>query len=461
MTVEVIILAAGMGKRMHSTLPKVLHPLGGRPILHHLLDTVHRIRPDRVHIVVGHGKGHVIENIENEYLADKKESLINWVEQTEQKGTGHAVLQAIPDIDRSSTVLILNGDTPLLEAETIRAVCRPGNTLNLLTANLPDPSGMGRILRDGDGNIIRIVEHKDASESEKSISETNTNCMSTGAACLADWLPLLDDQNASKEFYLTDIIACAVNEGVPVHGIPAPDILEIQGINSKNDLERAERIYQARLAGKLMSQGVTIMDSSRFDLRGDGQFGSDCIVDVNVVLEGKVVVGDGVRIGPNTVIRHSTIGDGCVIEANSVIDSATVGKKCVIGPFARIRPDTVLGDRVRIGNFVEVKKSRIGDGSKISHLSYIGDSEIGSGTNIGAGVVTCNYDGTHKHPTTIGNHAFIGSGSQLIAPVIIGDGATIGAGSTITRNVGEDSLALSRVPQRIKEQWKPHNKKGQ
>ena len=460
MTVEAVILAAGRGKRMHSTLPKVLHRVGGRPLLHHLLDTVHRIRPARIHIVVGHGKDRVMENIENEYLTDEKASLIHWVEQPEPKGTGHAVLQAIPAIDRNSTVLVLNGDTPLLQADTMQAVCRPGKALNLLTANLPDPSGMGRILRNVDGSILRIVEEKDADESEKSILETNTNCMSTEAGCLADWLPLLDNRNANREFYLTDIVECAVNEGVPVHGIPAPDILEVQGINSKKDLEKAERIYQARLAGKLMSQGVTVMDSSRLDVRGTCRFGRDCTVDVNVILEGKVTIGNGVRIGPNTVIRDSTIGDGCIIEANSVIDSATIGKKCAIGPFARIRPQTVLEDRVRIGNFVEVKKSRIGTGSKVSHLSYIGDSEIGRQANIGAGVVTCNYDGTNKHPTTIGNHAFIGSGSQLIAPVVIGDSATVGAGSTITRNVGDYHLALSRVPQENKEKRKHHKKKG-
>lgn len=459
MSIEIIILAAGQGRRMYSDLPKVLHPVGGIPMLQHLLQTAIGLKPDRIHVVIGHGGAQVKSVIEQQCPALVSGRQLIWVEQVRQRGTGHAVMQALPDIKGNPSVLILNGDAPLITSETLRRVARHGENLNLLTASLDNPQGMGRIVRDDKNRIIRIVEEKDATTSQKEITETNTNCLCVKADPLSRWLSSIDSENAQNEFYLTDAIACAVRDGVTVTGISPDSHSETLGVNNKVDLGRLERIYQLQLAGKLMSEGVTLLDHSRFDLRGTCSFGNNCVVDINVILEGRVKVGDGVVIGPNTIIRNTTIGENCVIEANSVIDNAVVGGNCRIGPFARIRPATVLEEGVRIGNFVEIKNSVIKDQSKVSHLSYVGDSEIGENVNIGAGTITCNYDGENKHKTVIGNDVFVGSASQLIAPLRIADGATIGAGSTITDDITNDSLVIGRARQFSVRNWKRPGKK--
>ena len=465
MTVEIIILAAGEGKRMCSDLPKVLHPIGGKPMLQHLLETASDLAPYRIHVITGHGKEQVMATIEQPesplYKQLKLKNLyINWVEQSAQRGTGHAVLQAMPHVSQDSTVLILNGDVPLISLATLKRVANAGNHLNLLTATLSNPFGLGRIMRNNQGQIVGIVEQKDASDQQQQITEINTNCIGVKASHLAKWLPRIACNNAQNEYYLTDIIACAVADNIDVIGITSDCVTEVAGVNNKADLAKLERVFQTRQATELMESGVTLCDPNRFDVRGMCQFGHDCVVDINVILEGEVRVGNHVRIGVNSLIRNTIIGDHCVIEANSVIDTAIIGNHCNIGPFARIRPETVLSDAVRIGNFVEVKKSNIGKQSKINHLSYVGDSEVGRQVNIGAGVITCNYDGANKYQTRIGNDVFIGSDSQLIAPVQVGDGATIGAGSTITRNVRENALAISRARQTAIDNWKRPTKKA-
>ncbi len=458
MAVEIVILAAGEGRRMHSDLPKVLHPIGGKPMLQHLLATASDLQPYRIHVIVGHAKERVMATIEQDaalYEQLKRKNItLNWVKQSAQRGTGHAVLQAMPDVSQDSTVLILNGDVPLISLATLKRVAKAGSHLNLLTANLINPTGLGRIIRNGQGNIVGIVEQKDASNRQKKITEINTNCFGVKADYLAKWLPRIGCKNAQNEYYLTDVIGCAVADDVDVVGITGDCVAEVSGVNNKADLAKLERVFQSRVADRLMENGVTLLDPNRFDVRGGCQFGYDCVVDINVILEGDVQIGNHVRLGANSLIRNTVIGDYSVIEANSVIDNAIIGKQCNIGPFARIRPETVLGDEVRIGNFVEIKKSNIGNQSKVNHLSYVGDSKIGKQVNIGAGVITCNYDGANKHQTIIGNDVFIGSDSQLIAPLQIGDGATVGAGSTITRSVRKNTLAVSRTRQTIIDNWK-------
>lgn len=460
MALEIVILAAGQGKRMVSELPKVLHPIGGKPMLQHLLETTAQLKPQQTHIVVGYGKEQVVSTIENQFsnsTPTKITSQFNWVTQNKQQGTADAVLQALPHIDSNATVLILNGDTPLISLQTLQKIAQSENKLNLLTAKPHDPSGLGRIIRNDKNQIIGIIEQKDASEQQQKIAEVNTNCLSVKAACLAKWLPQITCQNAQKEYYLTDVIACAVADGIEIVGIQSDfmnDFMsETFGVNSKADLSKLERLYQARIAERIMAGGVMLMDANRFDVRGTCQFGTDCVVDINVILEGTVKIGNRVSIAPNTLLRNTTIGDGCVIQANSVIDNAIIGNHCNIGPFARIRPETVLNDEVRIGNFVEVKKSTLGKKSKVNHLSYVGDSQVGNNVNIGAGVITCNYDGANKHRTIIGNDVFVGSNSQLIAPLEIGDGATVAAGSTITENIQKNSLAVGRARQIAIDNW--------
>ncbi len=459
MQLEIIILAAGQGTRMHSDLPKALHRVGGKPMLQHLLETATGLAPARIHVVVGYGKAQVISVI-GEYcpslISDKQPK---WVEQARQQGTGHAVLQALPDIAGDSSVLILNGDVPLISLETLKRVVAHGENLNLLTVSLDDPHAMGRIIRNDQNAIIGIIEEKDATKAQKNIKEVNTNCLCARAHQLKKWLTSISSTNAQNEFYLTDAIEYAVRDGVSIQSISPDSYTETLGVNSKADLGRLERIYQLQAAEKLMKQGITLLDHSRFDLRGTCDFGKDCVVDINVIIEGRVKLGDGVMIGPNTIIRNTTIGENCMIEANSLIDNAVVGRNCRIGPFARIRPGTVLEDEVRIGNFVEVKNSQIKDQSKVNHLSYVGDSEVGKHVNLGAGVITCNYDGANKHKTVIGDDVFVGSSSQLVAPLTIADGATIGAGSTITHDVTRDSLAVARVRQRSVRNWKRPEKK--
>ena len=458
MPLEIIILAAGQGKRMRSSLPKVLHNVGGKPMLQHLLETTLKLKPSRIHVVIGHGKDQVVSTI-NAAFADKKR--FNWVEQKKQLGTGHAVMQALPKVKRNATVMVLNGDCPLVTPQTLRKVARLSASagVNLMTVEMDNPTGLGRIVRDAKGKIIGIVEEKDADTSQRAITEVNTNCLATNAKKLQHWLSTVNRNNAQNEYYLTDAIAGAVNDGMTVKSVSPAHIRETMGANSKSDLAVLERIYQQQQTTLLMEKGVTLMDPARVDVRGTCQFGNDCVVDINVIFEGKVKVGDGVSIGPNTVIRDATIGHATVIEANCVIDNATIGKACNIGPFARIRPETVMKDLVKIGNFVETKKSIIGIGSKANHLSYVGDSEVGKAVNIGAGVITCNYDGANKHKTIIGDNVFVGSDSQLVAPVTIAKGATIGAGSTITDDVDLDVLAVSRARQRSIKNWKRPVKK--
>lgn len=428
-------------------------------MLQHLLETVAGLEPERVHIVVGHGKEQVISAIEQRGPSRFPDQKLKWVEQTRQRGTGHAVMQALPDIAENSSVLILNGDVPLISLETLKRVVAHGENLNLLTVSLDNPHAMGRIIRNDSNEIIGIVEERDATEAQKRIRETNTNCMCARARQLNRWLASTHSANTQNELYLTDAIENAARDGVRIQSISPDSVTETLGVNSKADLGRLERIHQRQLAEKLMAQGITLLDHSRFDLRGTCDFGRDCVIDINVILEGRVKLGDAVMVGPNTIIRNSTIGENCVIEPNSVVDNAVIGRNCRIGPFARIRPGTVLEGGVHIGNFVEVKNSRIQDQSKINHLSYVGDSEVGKHVNLGAGTITCNYDGANKHKTVIGDDVHIGSSSQLVAPVTIGDRATIGAGSTITHDVTRDTLTVARSRQRSVRHWKRPQKK--
>ena len=454
MPLSIIILAAGQGTRMCSDLPKVLHPLGGKPLLHHVIETARRLESEAVHVVVGHGAALVREATPD---AD-----VHWVEQAEQLGTGHAVAQVMPAVPNEHTVLVMYGDVPLVSTGTLLPlyeVARQG-FVGLLTAELEDPTGYGRILHHADGSISGIVEEKDASKSQRAIDEINTGFLAVSAARLRGWIEALDNNNAAGEFYLTDIIASAVSDGCGVRGISAEDVEEVLGINDRIQLAVQERCFQERQAMACLQAGVTLIDPARFDLRGTLQAGQDVVIDVNVVLEGDVMLGDRVHIGPNVLMRNVQVGDGVEILANCVIEDAVVGSNSRIGPFARIRPETVLAENTHIGNFVEIKKSDVGTGSKINHLSYIGDTSVGSGVNIGAGTITCNYDGANKHRTLIGDNVFIGSDTQLIAPVEIKDGATIGAGSTITQDAPAGELTLSRATQETMTGWKRPRKKG-
>ncbi len=451
MNPNVVILAAGQGTRMRSDLPKVLHPLGGRPLLQHVYEAAMGLSPLSLTIVYGHGGDRV------RCLFAHWE--VNWVEQSRQLGTGHAVQQAMPHLGEGM-VLILYGDVPLLRTQTLqRLLDGCGEGLGLLTVELDDPGGYGRILRDSQGKVIKIVEEKDATEEEKKIHEVNTGILAVPARHLARWLNRLDNRNAQGEYYLTDIIAMAVEEGVPVNTTGA-EADEVAGINDKRQLAELERVYQRRQADSLMARGVTLHDPVRFDLRGEIEsIGRDVEIDVNVILEGNVRLGNRVKIGPGVVIKDADIADDVEILAHSVLDNVRVGAGCRIGPFARLRPQTELDEQVHIGNFVEIKKSLVGKGSKINHLSYIGDSDIGSGVNVGAGTITCNYDGVNKFRTVIEDGAFIGSDTQLVAPVKIGRDATIGAGSTITRDAPSGKLTLSRGRQVTIEHWQRPQKK--
>jgi bifunctional UDP-N-acetylglucosamine pyrophosphorylase/glucosamine-1-phosphate N-acetyltransferase len=442
MPLEIIILAAGQGTRMRSGLPKVLHPVAARPMLAHVLETANNLAPSAIHVVIGHGAEQVKERIQPELA-------INWVVQEQQLGTGHAVDQAMPMVDPSATVLILYGDVPLIGQATLQGLIEQAQSgMALLTVMLEQPKGYGRILRNSQGRVTAIVEEKDANEAQRQIREGNSGILCCQAAALGDWLRRLDNDNAQGEYYLTDVIAMAVADGVAVEGVIASDCHEVAGINDRMQLAAIERIYQRRCAERLMQQGVSMLDPARFDLRGELSCGSDVEIDANVIIEGKVIIGNRVRIGANVMLKNTRIGDDVVIEPMSLIDGAEIGDGCQIGPFARLRPGSELAAKARIGNFVEVKKSRIGQGSKVNHLSYIGDTEMGAGVNIGAGTITCNYDGANKHQTIIGDNAFIGSDSQLVAPVSIGAGATIGAGSTITSDAPAGGLTLSRTKQR-------------
>jgi bifunctional UDP-N-acetylglucosamine pyrophosphorylase/glucosamine-1-phosphate N-acetyltransferase len=450
---SVVILAAGQGTRMRSRLPKVLHRLAGRTLLEHVYIAASRLRARRIHVVYGFGGDQVPKA--------HPDLDVDWVEQERQLGTGHAVMQVIDSIPPNDTVMVLYGDVPLITYETLERLeesAREGG-LCLLTCMLDDPHGYGRIVRDKRGRIARIVEEKDATDAERAISEVNTGMMCVRARALKRWLDNLGTHNAQGEFYLTDIVQLARAEEIEINAISADSPMEVHGVNTRAQLAELERYYQIVQAHQLMGQGVTLRDPARFDMRGDLEVGRDVVIDVNVVIEGSVSIGNNVAIGPNCWIRNADIGDDVEILPNSVIDNAVIGARCRIGPFARIRPQTRLGEDAHVGNFVELKNAQVGAGSKINHLSYVGDAELGADVNIGAGTITCNFDGANKHKTLIGNDVFVGSGTQLVAPVRVGDGATIGAGTTITRDVEAGTLALSRGEQKSVKGWKRPKKK--
>jgi bifunctional UDP-N-acetylglucosamine pyrophosphorylase/glucosamine-1-phosphate N-acetyltransferase len=444
---EAIILAAGKGTRMKSNLPKVMHPIAGKPLLEHVLASAAELSPTNIHLVLGHGADMIQKHIQQPGVVVTL--------QEQQLGTGHAVMHVLPKLEQDSVVLVLYGDVPLIRPETLRRLSAMADpqTLALLTVQLSDPTGYGRILRNAQGEVTAIVEQKDASPEQLTIKEVNTGFLAVHAAVLRRCLPHLSNRNAQGEYYLTDLIALAKAEGVTVATLETPFIYEVQGINNRQQQAQLERQYQMLLANRLMDVGLTLLDPARFDCRGELSVGSDCVVDVNCVFEGRVILGNNVHIEPNCFIRNAVIADGTHIQANTVIDDANIGPDCHIGPFARIRPGSQFARGARVGNFVETKKARVGEGSKINHLSYVGDAELGAGVNIGAGTITCNYDGVNKHTTRIHDQVFVGSNTALVAPVEIGAGATIAAGSTITQNVQAQQLGVARERQRNIDGW--------
>lgn len=457
MSLQIVILAAGAGKRMFSQLPKVLHPIAGKPMLMHVVETAQQLNPDTIHVIYGHGG----ERIKNE-LPDLP---VNWVLQKEQLGTGHAVLQALPKMPEKSQVLVLSADVPLIQQATLQALIQKATVshgkmpLALLVAELENPTGLGRIVRDKTGAINAIVEEKDATAEQKQIKEIYSGICCAPASDLARWLPQLGCNNAQGEYYLTEIIAMAVAEQIPVVSITAGDICEIQGVNNRLQLQELERIWQRRKACDLLLNGVSIADAARIDIRGELSCGKDVAIDVNCVFTGKVVLGDNCYIGPNCTLNNVTLEAGCHIHANSHLEGCHLGQDCHIGPFARLRPGTRLEANCKIGNFVETKNAVFGEASKASHLSYLGDVTLGKDVNIGAGTITCNYDGVNKHQTLIGDGVFVGSDTQFVAPVKVGDNATIGAGSTIRKNVPADQLTLTESRQITLTGWKRPVKK--
>jgi bifunctional UDP-N-acetylglucosamine pyrophosphorylase/glucosamine-1-phosphate N-acetyltransferase len=444
--IEICILAAGMGKRMHSTIPKAMQRLAGKPILAHLLQSAQALNPSQIHVVIG-PEGNSIKSA-------FPEMTVNWVTQIDRRGTGHAVLQALPHFDSDSRVLILVGDAPLLSTKTMASLAAVEAPLSVLTATMEDPGGYGRIVKSESGLISEIVEHRDATDLQKQICEINTGVMASSAAHLHDWLPQLDDDNDQGELLLTDIVVLANQAELEVKAFLSKDLLEVTGINSFSQLAALESALQRRRAETLLASGVHIIDPDRFDLRGELECGTDVYIDINCVFEGKVSLGDGVRIGANCSIKDAVIAANSVIKENSVLDDCQVGPESQVGPFARLRPGTLLHSAVSIGNFVEVKNTEVGTGSKASHLTYLGDSVIGSEVNIGAGTITCNYDGVLKHTTRIEDHVFVGSNTAFVAPVTIGARSTIAAGSTITKDVDEGELAISRGKQKSVTNWK-------
>jgi bifunctional UDP-N-acetylglucosamine pyrophosphorylase/glucosamine-1-phosphate N-acetyltransferase len=442
MNLTTIILAAGKGTRMRSELPKVLHKIAGKPLLRHVYEMSHALENNRILIVYGHGAERVLDTL--------KDIDAEWFEQKQQLGTGHAVQQVIEHVKEDDITLILYGDVPLLKRSTVQQMLAnvSEKSLALLTVVLDKPKGYGRIVRSDDGAVTKIVEEKDATEPEKQIREVNTGIMAVQGSQLKRWLSRLQNHNAQGEYYLTDIIEMAVAEQISIVTSQPETEDEVLGVNDRNQLSHLERVYQTEQAKALMTQGVTLYDPARFDLRGSIEtLGQDIEIDVNVILEGNIRFGSNVKIGANCQIKDSIIEDNVEILPNCVIENAVIGQGSRIGPFARLRPETVLADHVHIGNFVEIKKSTVAHGSKINHLSYIGDSTVGSKVNIGAGTITCNYDGVNKFRTVIGDGAFIGSDTQLVAPVTIGNYSTIGAGSTITKDSPENQLTLSRAKQ--------------
>jgi bifunctional UDP-N-acetylglucosamine pyrophosphorylase/glucosamine-1-phosphate N-acetyltransferase len=449
---HIVILAAGEGTRMNSRLPKVLQPLGGRPLLQHLLDSALALRPERIHVVVGNGADAV--------RAACSEYKVNWVRQEPRLGTGHAVMQAIPDIPDGAAVLILLGDHPLIPIDVLeKMAAERDRPLALLTMRPDDPTGYGRIVRDSGGHITGVVEHHEADAEQRGIREVNTGIVMADATRLRRWLGRLDCDNAKGEYYLPNVIPMAREEDGEIKGVQAADALDLQGANDRAQLAQLERRYQQRAASALMAAGVHLADPARLDVRGRVEAGQDVQLDVNVILEGNVILGDDVRIGPGCTLKDCRLADGTRVLAHSVLEGVVTTGACDIGPFARLRPGTELSAGCRIGNFVESKNARLGENSKASHLSYLGDSVIGRNVNIGAGTITCNYDGANKHRTEIGDDVFIGSDTQLVAPVSVGRGATIGAGSTVTRDAPEDALTVSRARQTTIRGWKRPRKK--
>ena len=448
MALHVLILAAGQGKRMKSAHPKVLQPLAGRPLLAHVLGRALGLGAHATHVIYGHGGDAV--------PAAFPDADVRWVLQAEQLGTGHAVAQAMPGIPDDATVLVLYGDVPLIEAATLRPLVEAArrDRLALLGVRLEDPTGYGRIIRDAGGRVVRIVEQKDASPAELRVTEVNTGILAAPAGRLRHWLAGLSNTNAQGEYYLTDVVAMAVADGVTVDAMLAPTVAEVLGINDRAQLAGLETALRARITAELMDAGVTLVDPARVDIRGRVECGRDVVIDVNAVFEGVVELGDDVSIGPNVIIRDSRLGAGCRVLPNTLIEGADIGPGCELGPYARLRPGAELATGVKVGNFVEIKKSRLGEGSKVNHLSYIGDSEIGTRVNVGAGTITCNYDGANKHRTVIGDDAFIGSNTALVAPVEIGAGATIAAGSTVSKDAPPGELTVARGKQVTVRGWK-------
>lgn len=438
---------------MRSSLPKVLHKLAQRSLLEHVWAAAKRLKPRNTCIVYGHGGEKV-----RQHLQDQP---VDWAEQYEQLGTGHAVAQALPYLEDSAKVLILYGDVPLIRTSTLQAMLEncTESAMSLLTIELDDPHGYGRIVRNNEQQVVSIVEHKDANQQQITIREINTGIMCVPAGKLSDWLSQLDNDNAQGEYYLTDIIAMAVSDNIKINTVSAANSHEVEGVNDRIQLARLERYYQAMQAEKLMQQGVTLRDPARIDIRGEISCGQDVIIDINVIIEGKVEIGDNVHIGPNVILKDCRIGAGSIIEANCVIEQATVAEQCSVGPFARLRPGAKLANKAKAGNFVEIKNAEIGEGSKVNHLSYIGDTTMGSGVNVGAGTITCNYDGASKHRTIIADNVFIGSNTAMVAPIELGEGATIGAGSTLTSDAEAGALTLTRSKQKTIKGWKRPTKK--
>ena len=452
MPLHVVILAAGQGKRMHSALPKVLHRIAGRPLLAYVMDAAMALKPERIFVVHGHGGAEV----KNAFAG----APVEWVDQARQLGTGHALMQALPRIPRTATALVLNGDVPLIRAETLRKLVRSaGKGIAIATSDLSDPSGYGRVVRDAKGHVQHIVEQKDAKRAELAIREWYAGFLAGNASRLAGWLAKVANRNAQKEYYLTDVIGIAAAAGAQVSAVKATDSREVAGVNSREELAILERAYQNGHAKKLLAAGVALADLWRVDVRGELECGRDVSIDVNCVFEGKVRLGDRVRIGPNCVLKNVTIASGSEVLAFSLLEDAEVGAGCRIGPYARLRPGAALGEGVHIGNFVEVKASRIGAGSKANHLAYIGDAEVGARVNIGAGTITCNLDGASKNRTVIEDDCFIGSDATLVAPVRIAKGSYIGAGSTISRDTPPGQLTVARARQVSLPRWTPPRKK--
>ena len=448
-----MILAAGQGKRMRSDLAKVLHPLAGRPLLSHVIETAASLAPSRLCVVIGHGAQEVRDRIHDDS--------VDWVVQERQLGTGHAVMQALPHLEGDATVAILYGDVPLIAPGTLRSLVDAASSgrLALLTQEVEDPRGYGRIIRDAGGRVVRIAEEKDASAEERAIREVNTGIIAAPRAKLAAWLARVKNDNTQGEYYLTDIVALAAADGVPIEVRRPASASECLGVNSKDELAALERRYQMNEAARLLEAGVTLADPARIDVRGTLECGRDVSIDVNCIFEGRVVLADGVRIGANCILRDVTLGNGAEVKPFTMIEEASIGANARIGPYARIRPDTQLADGVHIGNFVEVKASMFGKGSKANHLAYVGDTRVGSAVNIGAGTITCNYDGANKHRTVIEDDVHIGSDVQLVAPVTIGKGATIGAGATITKDVPAGGLTITEKKTVSKPGWKRPQKR--